>query len=130
MGLPHRGAQTSKLVTRTKAGRLRHRSEFLRVYDQGSKAHGRYMTLFVLPNRLDCTRLGIAATRKMGMAVERNRAKRRVREVFRLGSWPMGLDLVVVVRRELVKAAWSDIVQEFGSLLKRQRKAHSPRGLT
>lgn len=87
------------------------------------------MTLFVLPNRLDCTRLGIAATRKMGMAVVRNRAKRRVREAFRLGVWPSGLDLVVVVRRELVTAAWNDIVQEFGSLLKRQRKTLSSRGL-
>lgn len=85
------------------------------------------MTLFVLPNRLDCTRLGIAATRKIGGAVERNRAKRRVREAFRLGSWPSGLDLVVVVRKELVTADWTDVVREFQSLLKRQRRANTTR---
>ena len=58
--------------------RLSRRSEFQRVYDQGHKAHGRFMTLFVLPTGSDRSRLGVAATRKIGGAVSRNRAKRRV----------------------------------------------------
>ena len=41
------------------------------------------MTVFTRERERACARLGIAATRKMGGAVERNRAKRLVREVFR-----------------------------------------------
>ncbi len=41
-------------------------------------------------------RLGIIATRKIGSAVERNRAKRRIREWFRRASLPPGFDVVVI----------------------------------
>jgi ribonuclease P protein component len=105
-----------------KSRRLQRRTQFQRVYDQGTKAHGRFMTLFAFPNTLDETRLGVSATRKIGNAVVRNRAKRRVRELFRTLKLPQGLDLVVVVRRELVEAPWQAVVGEFQTLLGRQRR--------
>jgi ribonuclease P protein component len=105
-----------------RAHRIRRRSEFQRVYEQGTKAHGRFMTLFVSPNSLACTRLGIAATRKIGGAVVRNRAKRRVREIFRSATVPGGLDLVVVARREVIDAEWQELRAEFHALLGRQRR--------
>ena len=43
---------------------------------------GRLMTMFTRERESGPARLGIAATRKMGAAVERNRAKRLVRELF------------------------------------------------
>ena len=75
---------------------IRLRAEFQQVYDRGRKHHGRYMIVFTLPRAGQPTRLGIAATRKMGIAVERNRAKRRVRELFRHNPAPSGFDIVVV----------------------------------
>jgi ribonuclease P protein component len=111
-----------------KARRLTRRAEFLRVYDQGTKVHGRFMTLFAFPNRLDVSRLGIAATRKMGDAVRRNRAKRRVREMFRTMAVAPGLDLVVVPRRELVDAPWRDLQSDMHALLARQQRAVRRRG--
>ncbi len=39
-----------------------------------------------VPNSLEVARLGITATRKVGPAVVRNRAKRRIREIYR--RWP------------------------------------------
>ena len=61
------------------AERIRRRPEFERVYNAGTKAHGRFMTVFVLPNGGASPRLGVAATRKIGSAVDRNRAKRLAR---------------------------------------------------
>jgi ribonuclease P protein component len=85
------------------------------------------MTLFAFPNSLACTRFGVAATRKIGGAVARNRAKRRIREVFRTAGVPGGLDLVVVVRREVVDAEWQELRAEFQGLLGRQRRQSRPR---
>jgi ribonuclease P protein component len=59
----------------------------------------------------------------MGGAVARNRAKRRVRELFRTGVVPAGRDLVVVPRRELVEADWGALAQEFRMLLRRGNAA-------
>ena len=76
--------------------------EFQRVYEQGTRIHARYATLFVRPNEFGVGRLGIAATRKLGGAVVRNRAKRLIREVFRRNKIAPGYDIVVVPKRELV----------------------------
>lgn len=92
---------------------IRRRSEFQAVYERGSKVRGRYGTLFTLPNSLSVGRLGIAATRKFGGAVERNRAKRLIREVFRRNKIAAGFDVVVVPRREFLKASLDTIEDDY-----------------
>ena len=67
--------------TLSPAERIRKRPDFERVYNQGLKTPGRFMTLFLLRNGSSVSRLGIAATRKLGGAVQRNRAKRLAREI-------------------------------------------------
>ena len=90
------------------AERIRGRPEFERVYNAGARSLGRFMIVFVLPNGGAQPRLGVAATRKIGSSVERNRAKRLAREVFRRHKVAAGLDIVVVPRRaQAVKASSS-----------------------
>lgn len=105
--------------------RLHRRSEFQHVYDRGRKLHGRFMTMFVLPNELAASRLGVSATRKLGRAVARSRAKRRLRELFRTGPAAGPVDLVIVPRRELLDSPWRDLQEEYRALL---RKGLRPAG--
>lgn len=64
---------------------LRGSNDFQRVYKTGKRYEGHLLTVFVLPNSLSQHRLGITASRKaLGKAVDRNRAKRLLREAFRL----------------------------------------------
>lgn len=64
---------------------LRGSNDFQRVYRAGKRYEGHLLTVFVLPNSLKQHRLGITASRKaLGRAVDRNRAKRLLREAFRL----------------------------------------------
>jgi ribonuclease P protein component len=80
--------------------RIRRRAEFKQVYERGTRIYSRYSTVFMLPNERIVGRLGIAATRKLGGAVQRNRAKRLIREVFRRNKIANGFDVVVIPKRE------------------------------
>ncbi len=107
--------------------RIRRRAEFQRVYELGSRTHARFMTLFVLANDFAVTRLGVAATRKLGDAVHRNRAKRLVRELFRRNKTPPGFDVVVVPRRELLDAEFSSLEADYRAALRRRPHPGTPR---
>ena len=106
--------------------RIRRRVEFKKVYDHGARVHGRYATLFILPNGLPVGRLGFAATRKLGGSVERNRAKRLIREVFRHNKLAPGFDVVVIPRRELLDANLKVFEAEYRANVQR-RLRHSTR---
>ena len=104
-----------------KADRILKRELFRTVYDEGSKFQATYFIAFVLPNEGERTRLGITATRKVGKAVERNRARRLVREVFRKNRWlvPQGVDIVINVKRPLVEARLNDLETDFIAFLEK-----------
>ena len=102
------------------AEHVRKRSDFELIYKTGFKRSGRLMTMFTRERETGPARLGIAATRKMGAAVERNRAKRLVRELFRHNKPVVAVDVVVVPRREILTAPYARIEVEFRSLLARR----------
>jgi ribonuclease P protein component len=109
--------------------RIRHRVDYKRVYDRGIRVHGRLLTLFTLSNELPLGRLGVAATRKLGGAVQRNRAKRLIREVFRRNKLAPGVDVVIVPKRDLLNASLTAIETEFRQSLDRslRRPRTAPR---
>jgi len=108
--------------------RLRRRAEFQQVYERGVRIHGRYSTLFLLPNALPVGRLGVAATRKLGGAVRRNRAKRLIREIFRRNKLAPGFDLVVVPKRELLDASLTVLEADYRQIVDRGLRQSRKRG--
>ena len=78
--------------------RVRHKAEFDRVFREGRRARGPFLAVCCAGTGLPHSRLGIALSRGWKGAVPRNRAKRLIREAFRLHKheWPKGVDLVVV----------------------------------
>ena len=98
------------------------------MYERGRRVHGRFSTIFILANQSAVGRLGIAATKKLGGAVERNRAKRLIREIFRRNKIAPGFDVVVVPKREFLKASLSTLEDDYRHNLSRNlRQASQPR---
>jgi ribonuclease P protein component len=106
--------------------RVRRRPEFERAYNSGTRIHGRFMMLFVMPNGGTTPRFGVAATRKMGSAVERNRAKRLAREIFRRHRLAAGLDVIVVPRREMLDAPFVSLEADYLAALARRDRPSAP----
>ena len=102
---------------------LRGSNDFQKVYRQGKRYEGALMTAFVLPNNLSHNRLGVTASRKaLGNAVQRNRAKRLVKETFRLRvSSLIGLeqkyDWVINAKRRLPTIKVAAAIEEFDRLV-------------
>ena len=91
--------------------RLRRPEDFRRVWSEGrSWAHPLFI-LWALPNCLARARVGITASRKVGNAVARNRARRLLREGVRqlYGNISEGWDLVLVARSSLVEVKESQV---------------------
>lgn len=80
------------------------------------------MTVMVLRTGGATSRLGVAATRKLGPAVDRNRAKRLAREVFRRQKVAAGLDVVVIPRREMLNAPFASLEADYRAAFDRGRR--------
>ncbi|MDD3346075.1 ribonuclease P protein component [Oscillibacter sp.] len=104
-----------------KEATLKQNHEFRRLYQKGASAVGSGMVLYCRKNKLGRNRLGLTASVKLGHAVVRNRARRRLREVYRLNGPQLrqGYDLILVARRRTVTAPWKELNETF---LKLSRK--------
>ena len=93
---------------------------FRRLYATGGFANG-MLVLYVRPNRLGQNRVGITTGKKLGHAVVRNRARRRLREVYRLNEhlFKPGYDIVVVARSRCVTADLQTLTQAYLTLAKK-----------
>ena len=102
------------------ARRIRRRAEFQRVFDAGRRAHGRYLTIIAAPAPGPDSRIGIVASKKLGGAVVRNRAKRLIREMFRTQSGPeRASDLVVIPKAAALQVEAVEVVNDYKTALRR-----------
>ncbi|MGQ9477949.1 MAG: ribonuclease P protein component [Candidatus Bipolaricaulia bacterium] len=113
----------------SEANRLRTARDFQRVYRQGKVLQGRYFKIFYLELESGGPpRLGLTAVRRLGGAVVRNRAKRVIREAFRLNKGLFsGLELIVQLRDGVSALSKGELREEFLRAARRLRLRLSQR---
>ncbi|GAB4574980.1 MAG: ribonuclease P protein component [Anaerolineae bacterium] len=101
--------------------RLRRNEDFQRLRSEGRKVAHPLLVMVVAPNQCAHNRYGVIASRRLGNAVARNRAKRRIREAIR--HWhphiPPGHDLLFIARHPVLTCAYPALVDAIGILLRR-----------
>lgn len=94
---------------------LKKNYEFRRMYAKGKSAVMPCLVVYCRKNRCGRNRLGITVGTKLGCAVVRNRARRRLREIYRLhcGELEQGYDIVLVARARAAQSDYRALEEQF-----------------
>jgi ribonuclease P protein component len=94
---------------------LKNNFEFRRLYTKGKSAASPYAVVYCRKNRGPVNRLGLTVSTKIGKAVQRNRIRRRYKEIYRLNeaAFEPGYDIVIVVRSKSKQALFSALEADF-----------------
>lgn len=106
--------------TATPLGRLRRAEEFRRAYRDGRRITGAVGTVYAVDNCGGATRVGFRIGRRFGSAVQRNRARRRLREALRgvEAQLTPGVDVVVVPRTAVLSLGFVQVRRELVDALR------------
>lgn len=104
-----------------KHDRLKRRAEFEDAYKNGKRLFERHFVAFVLTKRDGPLRLGVVASRRVGNSVERCRAKRLLREVFRNNrpAEAVAADVVLVARSSMTEASYGEVEKAYARTVSR-----------
>jgi ribonuclease P protein component len=105
--------------------RLVRRAEYDAVYKAGRRKSSREFTIFLRPNGLDASRFGWSIKKALGTAVERNRIRRRLREILRLHRLEIspGWDIVIHPRSSALTAAFTTLTEDLLKMLPQQARS-------
>ena len=89
--------------------------EFRRLYNKGKSAVSPYFVIYCRKTGRKESRLGITTGVKLGKAVKRNFARRRIRALYRTNEekFISGYDIVVVARTRVIFGKYADLERAF-----------------
>ena len=100
---------------------LKKNHEFKRLYSKGKSAASHCVVVYCRRNGKTENRLGVSVSTKLGGAVQRNRIRRRLKEIYRIneGMFLAGYDIVIVARMRSRYARFREIENSVLSLMKK-----------
>jgi len=103
--------------------RLRAPSDFKKVYKAGTSVANKVLVLYYRKSEGRQSRLGVSISKRVGSAVERNRIKRQLCEIYRRHQSEIRQphDLVVICRPQVANLTFQDMEKSFKELLLKSR---------
>ncbi|MBP5651352.1 MAG: ribonuclease P protein component [Clostridia bacterium] len=101
--------------------RLKKRKEFAYMYRKGDASHTKYLTLVVVPTKMDHARVGFSVSKKVGKAYKRNLIKRQLTEIIKttLPHMDAKYNYIVIAKPSITELNFAGIREEVLSVLKR-----------
>ncbi len=106
-----------------KKERIKLQSDIKNVFNNGKQYSDRYLKIFVLGNDKNYTRFTPVINKKFGIAVLRNKAKRHVRELFRMNKdkFKTGYDIIFFIKNEFKDIPFSEKEENYLKFLKESK---------
>ena len=100
---------------------LKRHKEFRYTYRVGRSQSGSLFTMVYARSRTETIRIGFSVSKRVGNAVQRNRAKRRMRACITpmLLNLKGGCNLIVVAKPEVLDAPFTELQKQMEALLRR-----------
>lgn len=105
---------------------LRNEKDFSRIYSRGNSQVQKYVVVFYRKNSLEYSRTAFVASKKVGNAVTRNRARRLMKESYRnmkslKADLLKGYDVIFVARKNIADAKCRDVSISVKNALKKAK---------
>lgn len=103
---------------------LRKRTDFSAIYNKGKSLGERYIVLFYRKNDLPYSRTAFLASKKVGNSVERNRARRLMKESIRTSqvNLPEGYDFIFIARNTILNRKCADVKKSIEAAIKKVKR--------
>lgn len=100
---------------------LRDKRDFASIYNRGKSVGDRYVVVFYRENGLPYNRTAFLASKKVGNSVQRNRARRLIRESYSKAEpfLPTGYDFILIARNTILEKKCSEVSKSVFSAFKR-----------
>ena len=90
---------------------IKSNKDFMKIYKKGRFSANYLITVYFVPNKSPYNRIGITTSKKIGNAVQRNRARRIIRAAYRNTEklFPIGFDIIFVARPDIISVKSTNI---------------------
>ncbi|HZK42851.1 MAG TPA: ribonuclease P protein component [Syntrophomonadaceae bacterium] len=104
-----------------KDNRISKTTDYNNIYKNGKKIPGKYIITYILNNDLGHNRYGIVTSKKIGNAVIRNKAKRRLRSIIRLNMKKIkpSHDIVIIGRYKIRGIKFALLSKDFITVMRK-----------
>ncbi len=90
---------------------IKSNKDFMKIYKKGKFSANKIISVYFFPNKSPYNRIGITTSKKIGNAVQRNRARRIIRSAYRKTEklFPIGFDIIFVARPDIISVKSTNI---------------------
>lgn len=94
--------------------------EFKKIMKTNKSLRTKYFYIYIDKNENDTYHFGLSVSKKIGNAVKRNKIKRQLREIISENDYQKNIDCIIIVRREIKEASFSEIKEDLNEIFKKQ----------
>ena len=100
---------------------LRRKEDFSSIYKKGKSVGDKFVVVFTKKNNLSYNRTAFLASKKVGNAVARNRARRLMKESYRSVNDQLatGYDIIFIARKTITNSKFADVKKSIEAATKR-----------